>query len=87
MREDSPPLEDAFPTLGTLTLLRRKTGEIAQTFPIDAERITFGRDYECDVRLSTNKTDYQVRLYLQDVSKIHAEIQFDLVSGAVGKVP
>lgn len=55
MREGSPPLEETFPVLGTLTLLRRKTGEVAQTFPIDAERITFGRDYDCDVTFEQGK--------------------------------
>ncbi|WVN87358.1 uncharacterized protein L203_102536 [Cryptococcus depauperatus CBS 7841] len=56
--------------LGTLTLVGRKTGTDVQTFPIDAERITFGRDYDCDVRL-----------YYLDVSKLHAEISFDATSG------
>ncbi|ODN75915.1 hypothetical protein L202_05900 [Cryptococcus amylolentus CBS 6039] len=70
-REDSPmPLGPQLPILGTLSLLARNTGDVLQTFPIDVERITIGRDADCDLRL-----------YYQDVSKIHAELVFDLTSG------
>ncbi|WWC57837.1 uncharacterized protein I303_100372 [Kwoniella dejecticola CBS 10117] len=57
-------------TFGRLTLMKRKGGGDVQTIPLDAERITFGRDYDCDVRL-----------YYSDVSKLHCEISFDIVSG------
>ncbi|KAK8845388.1 hypothetical protein IAR55_006101 [Kwoniella newhampshirensis] len=64
------PTGPSLGTLGTLTLVKRKGGTDVQTFPLDAERITFGRDYDCDVRL-----------YYSDVSKLHCEINFDLMSG------
>ncbi|WVF66404.1 hypothetical protein IAT40_001144 [Kwoniella sp. CBS 6097] len=70
-REES--LMDAAPpavTLGRLTLIKRKGGGDVQSIPLDAERITFGRDYDCDVRL-----------YYSDVSKLHCEILFDSVTG------
>ncbi|WWC97303.1 hypothetical protein V866_004182 [Kwoniella sp. B9012] len=57
-------------TYGRLTLMKRKGGGDVQTIPLDAERITFGRDYDCDVRL-----------YYSDVSKLHCEIVFDIISG------
>ncbi|OCF59896.1 hypothetical protein L486_02569 [Kwoniella mangroviensis CBS 10435] len=57
-------------TYGRLTLMKRKGGGDVQTIPLDAERITFGRDYDCDVRL-----------YYSDVSKLHCEIVFDAISG------
>ncbi|WWD22333.1 hypothetical protein CI109_106824 [Kwoniella shandongensis] len=70
-REESPmPTGPSIGTLGTLTLVKRKGGTDVQTFPLDAERITFGRDYDCDVRL-----------YYSDVSKLHCEIRFDLITG------
>ncbi|ORX33569.1 hypothetical protein BD324DRAFT_639344 [Kockovaella imperatae] len=57
-------------TLGTLFLVGRKTGLNVQGFPIDSQRVTIGRDYDCDIRL-----------YFSDVSKFHAEITFDLLTG------
>lgn len=35
--------------LGHLELIARKTGVKINGFPIDAERVTFGRDEDCDV--------------------------------------
>lgn len=35
--------------LGHLELIARKTGVKLNGFPIDAERVTFGRDEDCDV--------------------------------------
>ncbi|KAL1412060.1 hypothetical protein Q8F55_003057 [Vanrija albida] len=70
MREASPEVQTRT-VLGTLELVARKTGKVISAFPVDAERVTIGRDYDCDVRL-----------YLPDVSKLHAELQFDLDSGS-----
>ncbi|WRT63602.1 uncharacterized protein IL334_000525 [Kwoniella shivajii] len=69
---DGSPMPSGPPpvTFGKLTLMKRKGGGDVQTIPLDAERITFGRDYDCDVRL-----------YYSDVSKLHCEIIFDAVSG------
>ncbi|WVQ94019.1 hypothetical protein IAU59_001097 [Kwoniella sp. CBS 9459] len=69
---DGSPMPVARPsvTLGRLTLIKRKGGGDVQSIPLDAERITFGRDYDCDVRL-----------YYSDVSKLHCEILFDPISG------
>ncbi|WWD06077.1 hypothetical protein V865_004162 [Kwoniella europaea PYCC6329] len=70
-REGSPMPSGPPPvTYGRLTLMKRKGGGDVQTIPLDAERITFGRDYDCDVRL-----------YYSDVSKLHCEIVFDIISG------
>ncbi|WVW81504.1 hypothetical protein I302_103498 [Kwoniella bestiolae CBS 10118] len=69
---DGSPMPSGPPpiTYGRLTLMKRKGGGDVQTIPLDAERITFGRDYDCDVRL-----------YYSDVSKLHCEIAFDIISG------
>ncbi|WWC85540.1 uncharacterized protein L201_000404 [Kwoniella dendrophila CBS 6074] len=69
---DGSPMPTGPPpvTLGRLTLMKRKGGGDVQTIPLDAERITFGRDYDCDVRL-----------YYSDVSKLHCEILFDSMTG------
>ncbi|WOO80178.1 uncharacterized protein LOC62_03G003689 [Vanrija pseudolonga] len=69
-REASPEVETR-QVLGTLELVARKSGKVVSAFPVDAERVTIGRDYDCDVRL-----------YLPDVSKLHAELQFDVDSGS-----
>ncbi|WVR03397.1 hypothetical protein IAU60_000388 [Kwoniella sp. DSM 27419] len=70
-REETPmPTGPPVRTLGRLTLVKRKGGGDVQTIPLDAERITFGRDYGCDVRL-----------YYSDVSKLHCEILFDETTG------
>ncbi|WVQ76390.1 hypothetical protein IAR50_006056 [Cryptococcus sp. DSM 104548] len=70
-REDSPfPEGHNAPVLATLTLKARATGDALQVFPIDTDRITIGRDASCDLRM-----------YWQDVSKIHAELVFDLTTG------
>lgn len=65
MREPSPDVE-APHVYGALYLLKRKTGETASHIALDTDRITLGRERECDIRL-----------YFEDVSKLHAEILFD----------
>lgn len=42
-REESPMPLPAPPLLGHLVLVKRKTGEELQRYPIDSERVTFGR--------------------------------------------
>jgi hypothetical protein len=42
-REESPIPLPAPPLLGHLVLVKRKTGEELQRYPIDSERVTFGR--------------------------------------------
>lgn len=49
-----PPRQSVAPMpapaiLGHLELIARKTGAKLNGFPIDAERVTFGRDEDCDV--------------------------------------
>ncbi|ORY31915.1 hypothetical protein BCR39DRAFT_597802 [Naematelia encephala] len=70
-REDSPfEVTPSMGTLGTLTLCARKSGVDLQAFPIDAERITIGSDWDSDIRL-----------YFPDVSKLHVEI---ILSNKIG---
>lgn len=47
-REASPEVETRT-VLGTLELVARKSGKVVSAFPVDAERVTIGRDYDCDV--------------------------------------
>ncbi|KAL7418951.1 hypothetical protein Q5752_006635 [Cryptotrichosporon argae] len=68
-REASPEV-DFRPTLGSLTLIGRKDGLVKQVCPLDGEVTTIGRNPESNLRI-----------YLQDVSGLHAEIKFDLVTG------
>lgn len=72
MRESSPDV-NTDPVLGALYLLNRKTGDVISYIALDTERVTLGRERECDIRL-----------YFGDVSKLHAEIVFDQDSGLVG---
>ncbi|KAE8543058.1 hypothetical protein D1P53_000545 [Cryptococcus gattii VGV] len=70
-REDSPmPVVQPYGILATLTHVKRQNGQDLNTFPIDSEKVTIGRDWDSDLRL-----------YYSDVSKLHAEITFDLLSG------
>ncbi|RXK37645.1 hypothetical protein M231_05057 [Tremella mesenterica] len=68
--DDSIMLPQPIGTLGTLFLVKRKAGVDLQSFPIDSEQVTIGRDYDCDIRL-----------YFSDVSKLHCEISFDPSNG------
>ncbi|GMK58923.1 hypothetical protein CspeluHIS016_0603650 [Cutaneotrichosporon spelunceum] len=74
MRESSPDV-DAPQVFGTLHFLKRKTGEAVSHIPLDSTRLTLGRERECDIRL-----------YFEDVSKLHAEILFDEDSGLANLV-
>ncbi|BEJ14593.1 hypothetical protein CspHIS471_0403600 [Cutaneotrichosporon sp. HIS471] len=74
MREPSPEV-DAPQVFGTLHFLKRKTGETVSHIPLDGTRLTIGRERECDIRL-----------YFEDVSKLHAEIIFDEDSGLANLV-
>ncbi|BEJ07067.1 hypothetical protein CcaverHIS641_0403360 [Cutaneotrichosporon cavernicola] len=74
MRESSPEV-DAPQVFGTLHFLKRKTGETVSHIPLDGTRLTIGRERECDIRL-----------YFEDVSKLHAEIVFDEDSGLANLV-
>ncbi|OWZ56194.1 hypothetical protein J010_06094 [Cryptococcus neoformans] len=70
-REESPmPILPAYGILAALTHVKRQNGQDLNTFPIDSEKVTIGRDWDSDLRL-----------YYSDVSKLHAEIILDLVSG------
>ncbi|WVQ91375.1 hypothetical protein IAS59_005173 [Cryptococcus gattii] len=70
-REDSPmPVVQPYGILATLTHVKRQNGQDLNTFPIDSEKVTIGRDWDSDLRL-----------YYSDVSKLHAEINLDLLSG------
>ncbi|KAI9635977.1 uncharacterized protein MKK02DRAFT_27522 [Dioszegia hungarica] len=70
-REYTPDPVFAPQILGSLFYIDRKSGEVKQNYPIDAEKITFGRDADCDIRI-----------HWDDVSRVHAEIQFDLLEGS-----
>ena len=50
---------------GTLRLLS-KSGKAVQTFPVDSDVLTFGRDQSCDVRM-----------YFTFVSPLHAKLVFE----------
>lgn len=57
MRESSPPIESRT-IYATLQLVARKTDKVLSTFPVDAERVTFGRDYDCDVGIVNESYQY-----------------------------
>jgi hypothetical protein len=71
MRETSPDVEVPH-VYGALSHIKRKTGEVSTHLPLDTTRVTLGRETGCDIRL-----------YFEEVSKLHAEILFDEESGLV----
>ncbi len=89
-----------FGTLGTLTLVAKQDGRDLQSFPIDSERVTFGRwvfqlsatvqfSWSAGITNATYAVDaeqnwLQIRLYFADVSKFHCEVIFDLLTDKVG---
>ncbi len=71
MRETSPDVEVP-QVYGALSHIKRKTGEVSTHLLLDTTRVTLGRETGCDIRL-----------YFEEVSKLHAEILFDEESGLV----